>query len=231
VIDARRLAQITVVVVDDHQLFAEALASALRDEGVRTVVVTTTGHKGIDAARRVRPDLMLVDLGLPDMTGLDVGRAVVGERPETKVVVLTGLYRPESAREALQSGLHGYLTKETGLSQLMDAIVSVSDGQTVLSRPIAAAVAGARSPEERHWALLAKQLTRRERQVLALLATGASSEEIARRIGIMPNTVRTHVQNVLTKLQVHSRLEAAAFATRAGLVDGATRLSELPLSG
>lgn len=145
----------------------------------------------------------------------------MAEFPDTKVIVLTGSRRPDWAREAKRLGFHGFVTKDSGLSQVVRAIVAVAGGQAVPFQPTAAAagaVGAGRSPEEKHWALLAKVLTDREREILAMLVEGADSREIASRVGIMPNTVRTHIQNVLTKLQVHSRLEAAALATRAGLL-------------
>src|SRR5947207_1520037 len=124
--DGTRLAEIDVLIIDDYQLFAEALEASLGDVGIRVVDVTTSGASGIQAARRLAPDLVLVDLGLPDMNGLAVGEEIVRELPATKVVLLTGLKYRELAREAYQSGLHGFLTKETPISRPLDAIGAVS---------------------------------------------------------------------------------------------------------
>ena len=115
-------------------------------------------------------------------------------------------------------GFDGYVTKDAQIDQFKSSIKTVVDGQVVVPRRAARPVAGARSPEEQHAYLLASQLTAREREILALLAEGMDGVEIAKKLSVTKNTVRTHIQNILSKLQVHSRLEAAAFAVRYGLV-------------
>lgn len=182
------------------------------------VAVASTVEAALSTARRERPDIVLVDLGLPDGDGISLGRTIVVESPETKVIALTALNDPKAVGEALRAGFAGYLTKDTPLTQFVAMIEAAVAGQVVIPQRLAAAAVGARSAEERHASLLAEQLSPRERQVLTLLAEGASSEEIAEKLSVSPNTVRTHVQSILTKLQVHSRLEAATFAVRYGIV-------------
>jgi DNA-binding NarL/FixJ family response regulator len=178
--------------------------------------VATTGRDGLEAARRQHPDLVLVDIGLPDGHGVEIGRQILEESPGTKVVALTALEDERTVERALQAGLHGYLTKNCEPATFHRALDSVADGQTVYPHRLGRH--GDRTGTGSHEGFLAGQLTARELEVLHLLAEGASSREIAERLGISSNTVRTHVQGILSKLQVHSRLEAAAFAVRNGLV-------------
>ena len=208
---------IRALIIDDHVLFAEAIKPALASEGIEVVGVATSGAAGLRAVAEHRPELVLVDLGLPDQSGLSVGRAIAAEHPEAKVVALTALDDPKAVREALRAGFHGYVTKDTSASRFVQAVRSALAGQVVYPRRLA--MRTARTAEEETARLLASQLTPREREVLALLAAGATGREIATRLSISPNTVRTHVQSILTKLQVHSRLEAAVFAMKHRLLD------------
>ena len=141
------------------------------------------------------------------------GRDILEELPETKVVAVTALEDEGSVQDAFKAGFHGYLTKQTEAERFGHALRSVEDGQSVFpQRQIG------RNRERSGAELLADQLTTREVEVLQLLAEGATSAQIAEKLDVSPNTVRTHVQGILSKLQVHSRLEAAAFAVRHGLV-------------
>lgn len=157
-----------------------------------------------------------MDIGLPDRSGFAVGRDILAEHPAIKMVVVTSLEDDQAVREAVRSGFHGYLTKHTKLSQFVGAIETAVNGQMVLPQGPVTRRALSRGDQEAE--LLARQLTPKELEVLGLLAEGANSSEIARGLRISPNTVRTHVQSILAKLQVHSRLEAVAFAARNGLV-------------
>lgn len=178
------------------------------------VGAATTGEAAMRAVRGSCPDLVLVDIGLPDRSGLAVGKAILEECPDTKVLALTAVDDPRTVREALRSGFHGYVVKDTPVEKFVQAVETVIGGQIVVPSRLASRVAGARTTEEEAVALLANQLTQRELEVLDLLVEGATGQAIARRLGISSNTVRTHVQSILTKLQVHSRLEAATFAVR-----------------
>jgi two-component system, NarL family, nitrate/nitrite response regulator NarL len=181
--------------------------------------------RGEDAKSEVLarpPVLALVDLGLPDRSGLSVGQDILRDSPETKVVVLTALNDQRTVRRALQAGFHGYITKDTPVATFGASIRSVLRGQPVF--PNGDGNGGSREGGAGDAQLLAGQLTSRERDVLGLLVLGMSGEEIADGLGISPNTVRTHVQSILTKLQVHSRLEAATFAVRHGVVSPSRRL-------
>jgi two-component system nitrate/nitrite response regulator NarL len=212
-----------VLLVDDHMLFAEAIRLALEAHDMEVVAVVGSGQEALRAARRAPPDVAIVDIGLPDESGLVVGRTLLHEHPDIKVLALSALDDPAAVREALRAGFHGYVVKDTPVGSFMQAIDSVLSGQVVVPPVLASRVAGARTPEEETVALLVNQLTPRERLVLQLLVEGASGQMIARSLGISPNTVRTHVQSVLTKLQVRSRLQAASFAVRHGIVGGSVQ--------
>jgi len=202
------------MIVDDHTLFAEAIQMSLEDAGLDVVASVNTGTAAVAAARTTVPDVVVMDIGLPDQSGLAAGRSILDERPDAKLLALTALNDRATADEALRLGFRGYLTKDTPVEQFTSAIQAVMDGQLVL--PYRLAHAARRSPDNA--AVLAEQLTARERQVLELLVQGAAGRMIATTLAINNNTVRTHIQSILTKLQVHSRLEAAAFAVRHRLV-------------
>lgn len=207
-------------------------------------MVATSGEEGVRLAGELRPELVLVDVGLPDQSGIAVGRRILaelapdpapdppatgnGSGPEgepheepvqgVRVVAVTAMEDPRLAQEALRAGFHGYLMKDSNVSQLLSSIKAVLDGQVVVPQKLARGPVGPRGRFEADAYLLGEQLTRRELEVLELLAGGAGSRDISRELGVAPNTVRTHVQSILSKLQVHSRLEAAAFAVRHSLV-------------
>ncbi len=189
--------------------------------------IATDASEALMLCREWRPGLVLLDIGLPDRSGLSVGAEMHDEAPETKIMALTALADHRVVKEAIRAGFSGYLMKDTNLDQLVSSIRAVVDGQVVLPQRLARGATGDRSPGSEHASLLASQLTLREREVLGLLAEALTSREIAARLNVSMNTVRTHVQTILSKLQVHSRLEAVAFAVRTGLVDvprGPTRL-------
>jgi len=206
-----------ILLVEDHLLFADAIRPTLEQLGVDEVEIVTRGSEAAEAVLRECPDLALVDLGLPDQGGLAVGTMILERCPGAKVVALTALSDPRAVQEALRAGFHGYLTKDTPVARFANALRSILDGQVVV--PHRLGPASARVSGTSDGGFLAEQLTPRERDVLALLVQGAGSDAIASGLGISPNTVRTHVQSILTKLQVHSRLEAATFAVRHGVVE------------
>lgn len=207
-----------VVIVDDHKLVAEAIESILVQAGLDVAAVTPNGDEARVVVLRTRPDLVLVDLSRLGLHGIEWSKRVMTELPETKVVALTGTGSRMLADAAIRAGIHGCLTKDTPMPQFIAALRSVLDGNVVVPYRQTSAFRE-RTPEQRQAEFLAEQLTGRERDVLGLLVEGASSQQMARRLGVSRNTIRTHIQNILTKLQVHSRLEAAAFAVRHGILE------------
>jgi two-component system nitrate/nitrite response regulator NarL len=220
-----------VLIVDDHKLFGEVISSVLEEEGMDVQGVATTGAAAMEAVRSDEPDLVLLDIGLPDIWGIDLGKQILEEKPSTKVVAITALSDGRVVREAMKAGFHGYLTKDSPLRNFTRSVAAAAEGQVVMPHRLASAAAGAQSPQERDASLRAGQLSPREREVLSMLVEGAGGDEMAKRLSVSPNTVRTHVQNILTKLQVHTRLEAATYAVRYGIVSPPGEVSRNPAAG
>jgi DNA-binding NarL/FixJ family response regulator len=197
-------------------LFAEALRLAIEDLGLSVTRVAATGEEAIAEVDRSMPDVVLMDIGLPDQSGLLAGRTILERHPDAKIIALTALSDRATVDQALRIGFAGYLTKDTPVAEFANAVRSAIDGHLVVPQHLAPT--RRRSQAEAEIALMASQLSPREREVLALLVQGANGRTVASTLRISLNTVRTHVQNILTKLQVHSRLEAATFAVRHGIV-------------
>lgn len=208
---------VRVLIVDDHKLFAEAIRWSLERRGIDVVGLAGTAAEALTNVERWKPEVVLVDLGLPGEDGLSLGRKILQRHPGTKVLAVTALTDPQAIAGTVREGFHGYLTKDAPVSQLVSSVQAALNGHFVVPERVAAASEG-RPKAEQEATLLAQQLTERERQLLTLLVEGRNNKEIAARLAISPNTVRTHVQSILTKLQVHSRLEAATYAVRYGLV-------------
>ncbi|HJR98825.1 MAG TPA: response regulator transcription factor [Actinomycetota bacterium] len=206
--------------MEDHRLFAEAIRPTLERLGM-DVAIATSGREAIEQAMRRSIDVALVDLGLPDMGGEEVGSRLLEIRRTTVVVALTATDDDVTVRRTISSGFRAYLTKDLRLSALSRALRSALAGETVTLPRAPRPRVRSGGPSDGFVELLSSSLTPREREVLQMLARGNRGKDIARELAISVNTVRTHVQSILTKLQVHSRLEAAAFAVRHGLVDRA----------
>jgi two-component system, NarL family, nitrate/nitrite response regulator NarL len=211
-----------VLIVDNQTLFAEAIRQTLEDVGLSVIDIVSLGSEALEVVDRSHPDIILMDIALPDQSGFAAGRAILERHPDAKIVAVTALAERAAVEEALRIGFVGYLSKDTSIEQFVHAVRSAMDGHVVMPHRLSS---NGRRPAHREGqvALLASQLTPREREVLALLVEGVSGEVAARKMGISSNTVRTHVQSILTKLQVHSRLEAATFAVR-------NRLFEIPMT-
>jgi two-component system, NarL family, nitrate/nitrite response regulator NarL len=217
-----------VLLVDDHVLFTDIMRMALEGLGMDVLEPVTTAADAVRAAGRDGPDLVLMDLKLPGGQAVEAGRAILREMPDVKVVAVTESRNPSYAKDAIRAGFQGFVTKSNTLSEFESSIRAVLDGQVLVPHGFRGPKIqdlGEQDGERRHAALLLRQLTSRELEILSLLAEGANSAAIAERLTISQNTVRTHIQSVLSKLQVHSRLEAAAFAVRHGVVVVRSRTS------
>ena len=218
---AARSKAIRVLLVDDHQLLTDALSRMLaREDGIRVVGVAATVEEARQHARE-RLDVVLMDYRLPDGTGADATRAIKARWPSARIVMLTAVNDDETVLESIQAGADGYLTKDRAVEDVVGAVRAAHAGETLLPRSvilgIAQRVAAARDrgTERRQ----VDPLTPRELEVLRALTEGLSTPEICERLFIAPNTLRTHVQNIMGKLRVHSKLEAVAFALRHRLVE------------
>jgi DNA-binding NarL/FixJ family response regulator len=211
-------AAIRVAVIEDERMLADVIRWTLIEAGLDVVAVCSTGAEGLRAVQMLHPDLVLVDIRLPDQDGVTVGKQIVQTVRRVKVVAMTGHDDPGHGRQAMQAGFSGYLTKDTSIEGFLSALNAVMDGGTVfrhrpLPRPRRSVTAGEDA------GLLASHLTRREREVLTLLARGGTNPDIGKALGISVHTVRSHVATILRKLQVHSRLEAVTFVHQHGLVE------------
>lgn len=211
---------IRVLLVDDHQLLTDALAGLLRREADIDVlgIASTVGEAQHAAAER--PDVVLMDYRLPDGTGAEATRAIKSRWPRTKVIMLSAITDDETVLDAIRAGVDGYLTKDQASHDVVSAVRSAHAGDILLPRELVFEISRRVAVARREAAARSRvdQLTPRELEVLGALAEGLSSRDICERLYIAPNTLRTHVQNIMTKLRVHSKLEAVAFAIRQEMV-------------
>jgi DNA-binding NarL/FixJ family response regulator len=206
---------VRVVVIDDHHLVAETLRTTLSEQdGVDVVGLAGTGAEGIAVVLDLRPDVVLVDFRLPDMTGADVIRALGISAPESRCVVLTGSGQERALLESLDAGALGFVTKHQRFGEVVAALRAAAKGEATVSP----ALLGKVLPHLRGGGESSVRLTERERSVLQLLALGKSNQAIADELFLSINTVRNHVANVLAKLNARTRTEAVSIATRDGLV-------------
>ncbi|EWC60997.1 Nitrate/nitrite response regulator protein [Actinokineospora spheciospongiae] len=201
-----------VVVCDDHTVFTEALAAVLEAHGFRVRDTAATLAGALAAVRAATPAILLLDRHLPDGDGVAALPTLAAASPRTRIVLLSADGDPAAVRRAVDGGAAGYLHKTAGVRDLAHALRRVLDGETVVDVP--AGRSPRHSPDAAAAHRLAAHLTPRERECLALLVEGASTAAMERRLGVSGTTVRTHVQALLTKLGVHSRLEAASLAVR-----------------
>jgi DNA-binding NarL/FixJ family response regulator len=217
------LAEITIVVADSQKLFCAALGRALdRETDLRLVGEARNAGELMATTATKKPDVVLLDPGLSGPGIMITIRSILERHPEARVVVLPQEDDAELLVSALQEGAAGYLPKDRGISELIKATRVVHRGETQIPRHMMGSLVsrlmhGARERERALRRIFA--LSPQERVVLRALAEGRPSAEIARRLVLSPNTVRTHVQNILTKLGVHSRLEAVAFVTMNDLLE------------
>jgi len=210
------LPPIRVLVVDDHAMFGQSLVRILSDEPDLVVLgPATTASQALDQAVRDRPDVVVLDFGLPDADGATVARGLARVHPGVQVLILTGLSDQRVLIDAIDSGCAGFLTKDRAVDELVDAVRLVAAGESYVPSELL----GQLIPRlRRGYRGLGDDLTPREIDVLQLCVEGLSNKGIAERLGLSVNTVRNHVQNAITKLHAHSKLEVVAIAVREGIV-------------
>ncbi|WP_411105963.1 response regulator [Streptomyces sp. cmx-4-9] len=216
---------IRVMVVDDHPMWRDAVARDLAAAGFDVVATAGDGPEAVRRAPAAAPDVLVLDLNLPGMPGVQVCRELVGARPALRVLVLSASGEHADVLEAVKSGATGYLLKSAGAQELIEAVRRTAAGDPVFTPGLAGLVLGeyrrlatgpapAASDEPK-----APQLTDRETEVLRLVAKGLSYKQIAERLVISHRTVQNHVQNTLGKLQLHNRVELVRYAIERGLDD------------
>jgi DNA-binding NarL/FixJ family response regulator len=207
-----------LMIVDDHEVVRMGLKAALEIEDDFTVVAEAgSGQDAIDRARVQRPDIVLMDVRMDGMDGIEACREIRSEFPDTRVLMLTSFAEEETVVAALLAGAAGYVLKNVARARLLEALRSVARGETLLDSKVTRSVLEKLTSNQ-----ATKQaddhLTEREREVLALIAEGATNKEIAAKLVVSENTARNHVSHILSKLGFSRRSEAAAYAVRKGLV-------------
>jgi DNA-binding NarL/FixJ family response regulator len=209
-----------VMLVDDHDLFRTGLRNLLEEQGVQIVAEASDGATALNLVRELAPDVVVMDLNMPGMTGIEATREITRLAPLTRVVVLTISDQDGDVMDAILAGACGYLLKDSSIQDLMQGIRAASVGEALISPHIASKVLqrirasgidpGAAGP--------GPELSDRENEVLRLIANGKDNAEIAQELHISPKTVKNHISNILMKLQIENRIQAAVYAVRRGIV-------------
>jgi DNA-binding NarL/FixJ family response regulator len=210
--------RLRVMVVDDHPMWRDAVARDIGEAGHDVVATAGDGHQAVRVATAVRPDVVVLDLQLPGLSGVEVARALAAFESPPKVLVLSASGEHEDVLEAVKAGASGYLIKSASRQELLDALRRTADGDAVFTPGLAGLVLGeyrriAARPAEPD----GPRLTRRETEVLRLVAKGLSYRQIAERLVLSVRTVQNHVQNTLNKLQLHNRAQLVRYAMDLGL--------------
>jgi DNA-binding NarL/FixJ family response regulator len=216
---------VRVVLADRKELFREGLFRLLESQPhIEVVSRCDNGSKAIRQAREAKPDVVLMDTYMPDCNGIETAHKITRSLPDVKVAMLTDSEEEEDLFSALKAGAKGYLLKNIGVDSLVESIDLIARGQIVVSPPLARKllieIASMRDDREAREAGSEADLSEREAEILKLVAKGATNKEIAERLIIAENTVKVHVKNILAKLQLRNKQQAAAYAVQRGLVTG-----------
>jgi DNA-binding NarL/FixJ family response regulator len=212
-----------ILIADDHALFRDSLRSLLEARGLNVVGEARNGREAVEQARRLQPDIVLMDLSMPELDGLAATRLISAEQPGVKVVILTASDEDSKLFEAIKSGAQGYLLKNLESDEFFALLEGIGRGEPGLTpalarklllefaRPAQPAAAPAHDPDA---------LTDREREVLELLVEGVTSNrKLARQLGVSENTIKFHVRNILDKLHLHNRAQVVSYAIRNKIVE------------
>ncbi|MCM4076956.1 MULTISPECIES: response regulator [Paractinoplanes] len=215
------MSAIRVMVVDDHPMWREGVSRDLTAAGYDVVATSGEGRQAVRIAAAARPDVVILDLQLPDISGVEVINGLLTEVPGVRILMLSASGEQQDVLDAMKAGATGYLLKSAGPAEFLDAVSRTAAGDTVFTPGLAGLVLG----EFRRLAVTepagprvdAPKLTERETEVLRLVAKGLSYRQIAERLVLSHRTVQNHVQNTLGKLQLHNRVELTRYAIEQGL--------------
>ncbi|HVE47549.1 MAG TPA: response regulator transcription factor [Acidimicrobiales bacterium] len=215
---------IRVLIADDQALFRRGLHVVLgTEEGIDVVAEAENGEEAVERARELAPDVVLMDVRMPKLDGIEAARQIRSEVPTTKILMLTVSDEEDDLYEAIKAGANGYLLKEISVEEVAESIRAVVQGQSLLSPSMASKLLNEfnalvkRAEDKQQFA--GPVLTNRELEVLRLVAKGMSNREIATDLYISENTVKNHVRNILEKLHLHNRMEAVIYAVKERLLD------------
>jgi two-component system NarL family response regulator len=217
-----------VLIADDHALFRRGLEMVLEEEDdIDLVGQASDGTEAVSVAGESLPDIVLMDIRMPKISGIEACRAIKDLAPSAKIVMLTISDEEEDLFEAIRAGASGYLLKDIPLDEVAEAVRSVHGGQSLINPSMAGKLLSEfatlakrdAEEEERVQHVAAPKLTDREMEVLKLVARGMNNRDIAKELFISENTVKNHVRNILEKLQIHSRMEAVMIAVRQKLIE------------
>jgi DNA-binding NarL/FixJ family response regulator len=219
--EERQADSLRVLIVDDHDLFRTGLRNLLEEQGVQIIGEASGGAEAVRIVRELAPDVVVMDLNMPGMGGVDATRHITGISPLTRVVMLTISDEDNDVMDAILAGACGYLLKDSSIQDLMAGIRAAALGESLISPIIAAKVlqrvrATSTQPEIAN--TIRAELSDREIEVLKLIANGKDNAVIAADLHISPKTVKNHISNILMKLQIDNRIQAAVYAVRSGIV-------------
>jgi DNA-binding NarL/FixJ family response regulator len=215
-------AQVRLLIVDDHPIWRDAVACHLAELGFPVVGTAGTAAQAVRIAAAVRPDVVLLDLNLPDLGGAEVTARLLDAQPQIRVLILSASAEQQDVLDAVTAGASGYVLKSAELSELAAAVAATAAGRAVFTPGLAGLVLGeyrrlAAHPDAAADRPAVPELTGRETEVLRLVATGLTYPQIAGRLGLSPRTVQNHVQNTLTKLQLNNKAQLVRYALEEGV--------------
>lgn len=219
--DERQSESLRVLIVDDHDLFRTGLRNLLEEQSVQVIGEAATGAEAVRIVREIAPDVVVMDLNMPGMGGVDATRHISAIAPLTRVVMLTISDEDSDVMDAILAGACGYLLKDSSIEDLIAGIEAAAKGESLISPTIAAKVlqrVRATSADPEIATQIRTELSGREIEVLKLIANGKDNAVIAGELHISPKTVKNHISNILMKLQIDNRIQAAVYAVRSGLV-------------
>jgi DNA-binding NarL/FixJ family response regulator len=210
-----------VLVVDDHSLFRDGIISLLEAAGFVVAGQAGNGREAVEQTLLLRPDLVLMDISMPEMSGLEALRRIKAQLPDTRVVMLTVSDSDANLFAAIKAGAQGYLLKSLDAEEFLNMLRGLEQGEAAITRQTAARVLHGYANISRPQSEPLDQLTQRETEILILVAEGLSNKAIAQKLILSENTVKYHLRNILQKLGAKNRTEAATHALRAGLLNQA----------
>lgn len=216
--------QKSIIIIDDHPLFREGLKTIIsRDDRFKVVGEAGSGHEGLEMTKRLKPNLVIVDISLPDQSGIQLTRELRQLLSETKILIVSMHSKIDYIAEAFQAGATGYVVKESASERLLQGLKSVAKGDYYLDSSVSHAVVEnlMKSPLKAAKITDADYatLTPREQEVMRFLAEGLSSKAVAEKLFISPKTVENHRANIMNKLGLHSTIELVRYAAKLGLID------------